>query len=274
MADYDIEDLEVETFDIAGEDVDTDYDEDEDDDEQYDEAGEFGEFDAEAAEERWKDKDFEELVAELAALVASGKKYLFFSKKKRVVNGFEIDMLSQYIQNKFPEEFAKAKDVLTRKDAILSEAQARHDATIADADSYKSKVHADAQAYYDDAVAKAEREAAAIIARAQAQAHDMVQEHSITRMAREESERLKAETERVCQERIAQTTQQAEELKKRARDYAASIVQGAYNFVRNGLSGYQSVAASSLDSINKVHQQFQSDYAVQVRNLGIENNNQ
>lgn len=266
MADYDIEDLEVETFDITGEDVDTDYDED---DEQYDEVGEFGEFDAEAAEEKWKDKDFEELVAELAGLVASGKKYLFFSKKKRVVNGFEIDMLSQYIQTKFPEEFTKAKDIIARETGIIADAQAKHDSLVAAANKFKTDTEAAAQAYYADAVEKAKQEAAAIIARAQAQAHDMVQEHSITRMAREESERIKAETEKFCQERIAQATQQAEDLKKRARDYSASIVQGAYNFVRNGLAGYQSVAASHLDSINKVHTQFQNDYAVQVKNLGI-----
>ena len=268
MAGYDIEDLEVETLDVSDDFAETQYDDD--DDEQYEEVGEFGEYDAEAAEERWKDKDFEELVAELSSLVSSGKKYLFFSKKKRVVNGFEIDMLSQYIQSKFPEEFSAAKDIISRETGIISDAQAKHDSLIAEATRIKNDTEARASAYYDSAIKKAQQDAADIIAKAQAQAADMVQEHSITRMAREESDRIKAETERVVQERIAQATAQADDLKEKARVYSATIVQGAYNFVRNGLAGYQSVAASSLDSINKVHTQFQNDYAVQVKNLGID----
>ena len=99
----------------------------------------------------------------------------------------------------------------------------------------------------------------------------LFKEHNITRMAREESERIKLETEKTTQAMIAKTTGECNEYKKQANDYAKSIVQGAYNFITNGLAGYQGIAAKNLDEINKVNMQFQQEYAVQVKNLGLDN---
>ncbi len=266
MAGYDIEDLEVENIDVTDEYIDDQYDEDE---EQYEEVGEFGPYNAEEAEEKWKDKDFEELVGEMSYLVSSGKKYLFFSKTKRVVNGQEIDLLSQYIQDKFPEEIVKANDIISREADIIASATAKADSTVAEAERLMADTKARADAFYNDAVNKANAAAQEIIAKAQAQAHEMVQEHTITRMAREESDRIKAETDRTTKEMIAQATAECNTLREQAKAYAVAIVQSAYAFIKKGLAGYQNVAASNLDTINKVFGQFQEDYSTQVKNLGI-----
>ena len=267
MAGYDIEDLEVENIDVSDEFIDDQYDEEDDD--QYEVVGEFGPYNIEDAEEKWKDKEFEELVSEMAYLVASGKKYLFFSKTKRVVNGQEIDLLSQYIQDKFPEELVKANEIIARENSIITEATSVADATKAEADSYRVSVKANADALYNETINKAKAEAAAIIAAAQAQANDMVQEHSITRMARDEAERIRIETDKQTQEMISRTTAECESLMEKARGYAVAIVQSAYAFIKKNLINYQNVAANNLDTVTKVFAQFEGDYAVQVKNLGL-----
>ena len=264
MASYDIEDLEVE--DVAGSD---DYLEEEYEEEEYEEVREFGPYDPNAAEEKWKDLDFEQLVEQMSIYVSNAKKF-FFSKNKRIVNGRDVDTLVQFMQEKFPSEFVKAKDIIGRETSIISEAKAKSDELVADAHNYKNETTAKSQAYYNDVVKKAQADAEAIITRANNQAAELVKEHNITRMAREESERIKAETEKTVQGMIAKTTADCNEYKKQANDYAKSIVQGAYNFITSGLAGYQGIAAKNLDDINKVNMTFQQEYAIQVKNLGID----
>ena len=257
MATYDIEDLEVEDVEGSEDYMDSSYDE-----EEYEEVREFGPYDHDAAEEKWKDLDFEQLVEQMSLYVSNAKKF-FFSKTKRVVNGHDVDTLVQFMQEKFPDEFIKSKD-------IISEAYSKADKLVNDAHNYKNETTAKSQQYYNDVVKKAQADAEAIIARANNQAAELVKEHNITRMAREESERIKAETEKTVQAMIAKTTNDCNEYKKQANDYAKSIVQGAYNFITSGLAGYQGIAAKNLDEINKVNMQFQQEYAVQVKNLGID----
>ena len=265
MATYDIEDLEVE--DVEGTE---DYIEDTYEEEEYEEVREFGPYDHNAAEEKWKDLDFEQLVEQMSLYVSNAKKF-FFSKTKRIVNGHDVDTLVQFMQEKFPDEFIKSKDIIERETRIISEANSKADKLVNDAHTYKNETTAKSQAYYNDVVKKAQADAEAIIARANNHAAELVKEHNITRMAREESERIKAETEKTVQAMIAKTTNDCNEYKKQANDYAKSIVQGAYNFITSGLAGYQGIAAKNLDEINKVNMQFQQEYAVQVKNLGIDN---
>ncbi len=265
MATYDIEDLEVE--DVEGTDdymSDDSYEEDE-----YEEVREFGPYNHDEAEERWKDLDFEQLVEQMSLYVSNAKKF-FFSKTKRIVNGHDVDTLVQYMQEKFPEEFLKSKDIINREVSIISDANDKADKLVSQAQNYKNETTAKSQAYYNDVVKKAQADAEAIIARANNQAAELVKEHNITRMAREEAERIKAETEKTVQAMIAKTTSDCNDYKKQANDYAKSIVQGAYSFITSGLAGYQGIAAKNLDEINKVNGQFQQEYAVQLKNLGID----
>ena len=265
MATYDIEDLEVEDVEGTEDYIDDTYEE-----EEYEEVREFGPYDHDAAEAKWKDLDFEQLVEQMSIYVSNAKK-LLFSKTKRVVNGHDVDTLVKFMQEKFPDEFIKSKDIIERETRIISEANSKADKLVNDAHTYKNETTAKSQAYYNDVVKKAQADAEAIIARANNHAAELVKEHNITRMAREESERIKAETEKTVQAMIAKTTNDCNEYKKQANDYAKSIVQGAYNFITSGLAGYQGIAAKNLDEINKVNMQFQQEYAVQVKNLGIDN---
>ena len=103
MATYDIEDLEVEDVEGSEDYMDNQYEE-----EEYEEVREFGPYDHNAAEEKWKDLDFEQLVEQMSLYVSNAKKF-FFSKTKRVVNGHDVDTLVQFMQEKFPDEFIKSK---------------------------------------------------------------------------------------------------------------------------------------------------------------------
>ncbi len=258
--DYDIQDLEVET-------LDTGYEETYEEEDDYVEGGTFGDYDAEDAERRWGSKTFEELLAEMEDLVDSAKRF-FFSKKKRVVDGFEINTLAKYMQDKFPAEFSRSTAIIAERDRIISEANATAESTVSSAKATADDTVKRADAYYRDAVAKAKSDAQAIIAQAQAQAHEMVQEHSITRMAREESERIKAETQAQTQQAIAAATQECAKLKSDTVQYCAGLVQAAHTFVNNGLSSYQSIAKSSLDSIAKTHTGIENEFANLMNVLG------
>ena len=94
-------------------DLETDLDvEDVSEQQDYEDISEFAAFDAGDAESRWGQLDFTELVNELENYIATSKRYLFFSRKKRVINGEEVTHLMQYIQNKFPSEVTKAKNII------------------------------------------------------------------------------------------------------------------------------------------------------------------
>ena len=51
--------------------------------ESYSDLSEFAAFDPGDAESRWGSLDFEELIGELENYVATSKRYLFFSRRKR-----------------------------------------------------------------------------------------------------------------------------------------------------------------------------------------------
>ncbi len=255
---YDLEtDLEVEDV-TSGEEY-----------EEYEEISEFGAYDEADADSKWGDLDFEQLVAEMADMIATSKKYLFFSKKKRVVNGEEITHLVQFIQNKLPGEIIAAREILEKEDEIITAAKDERDAILAEAHRQEVETVNKAKTYYSDTVKKGQDDAASIIARAKQQAQEMVEESNIYKMAREEAERIKENCERETQAMVAKATADCNEYKEQARQYAVSVVEGARNFVANSLAGYQGIAMTNLDQINKVNTQFQSEYAAQVRALGI-----
>lgn len=260
---YNLEDLEVEDVVSTGE---------EDYEEEYEEITDFGDYSAADAEARWGSMDFDQLVVEMEGMVSRGKRF-FFSKTKRIVDGKDIATLAEYIQSRFPDEIVAANDIIAREATIINDATAKSNTIIATARKQETEISNSAKTYYAETIKKAQDDAATIIARAKAQAEEMVQEHNITRLARERAEQIKLSTEQETQAMIAKATSDCEELKAQAREWTVGIVEGARNFVTNGLAGYQSVAMTSLDNINVVNKQFQSEYSVQVRNLGIDSNN-
>ena len=237
--------------------------------EEFEEITDFGDYNAADAEARWGNMDFDQLVVEMESLVSRGKRF-FFSKTKRIVNGQDIAMLAEYIQSRFPDEVVAANDIIARETTIINDATAKSNSIISTARKQETEISNSAKTYYAETIKKAQEDAATIIARANAQAEEMVLEHNITRLARERAEQIKAQTEQETQAMIAKATSDCEEIKAQAREWTIGIVEGARNFVTNGLAGYQGVAMSSLDNINAVNKQFQSEYSVQVRNLGID----
>lgn len=256
---YDLEtDLEVEDV-TSG----TEY-------EEYEEISEFGAYDEADADSRWGNMDFEQLVGEMADIIATSKKYLFFSKKKRVVNGEEITHLVQFIQNKLPGELIAARDILNRENDILSAANEEKESILTEAHRQEVETVNKAKTYYSETIKKAQDDASSIIARAKQQAQEMVEESNIYKLAREEADRIKENCEKETQAMVAAATAECNEYKEQARQYAVTVVEGARNFVASSLAGYQGIAMTNLDQINKVNTQFQTDYAAQVRVLGIE----
>lgn len=238
--------------------------------EEYEEITEFGTYDEAAAEDKWGSMEFDKLIIEMESLVSRGKKY-FFSKKKRVVEAEEIATLSQYIQNKFPQEMIDAKAILDNEAAIVDQATREANEIIANARKQEAEIVANARSFYASTTDKGKKDAEAILKRAKAQADAMVQEHNITRMAREQSEQIKTNTEVHVKSMIAEATAQCDELKNQSKEWAIGIVQGAHDFVLNSLAGYQSVAATSLDQISEVNKNFQAEYGKQATMLGMNN---
>ena len=261
---YDLEtDLEVEDVSSGNE---YDYEEEY---EEYEEVTEFGTYDEDAADAKWGEMEFEQLVVELSDIIARSKKF-FFSKTKRIVNGEEATHLVQFIQNKLPGEIITARDILEKETSIISAAKQEKESILAEAHKQELETVNKAKTYYTDTVKKAQEDAATIIAKAKQQAQELVEESNIYRMAREEAERIKENTERETQAMIAKATDECNELKEHAKQYAVSVTEGARNFVASSLAGYQGIAMTNLDQINKVNTQFQTEYAAQIRALGID----
>ncbi len=237
--------------------------------EDYEEITEFGTYDESAAENKWGNMDFDKLVIEMEALVSRGKRYFFMSNKKRIVEAEEIATLSQYIQNRFPQEMIDAKGIIDREAAIVDQATREANEIIANARKQESEIVANARSFYASTTDKAKSDAEGILKRAKAQAEEMVKEHSITRMAREQSEQIKTNTEVHVKSMIAEATAQCEEVKNQTREWAIGIVEGAHDFVVNSLAGYQNVAATSLEQINNVNRGFQAEYSNQAAKLGM-----
>lgn len=271
---YDLEtDLGVE--DVATEEEYDEYDEYEEYDEYdaYDEASEFGNYNPEAADAKWGEMDFDQLVVEMESIISRSKRY-FFSKKKRVVDGEDLTHLAQHIQNKLPTEILAAKDILARQVEIIDDAGKERDSILAAAHKEEADTVNNAKDYYSTTIKKAQDDAAEILSRANEQATAMVQESNIYKLARDEAARIKEETMQKTQAMVAEAVKECETLKEQARSYAVSVTEGAHNFITNSLAGYQSIAMGNLDTINKVHGQFQTEYANQVKVLGINSKNQ
>ncbi len=235
---YDLEN-DLETEDVAFEQSE----------EEFSDLSEFAAFDAGSAESRWGSLDFEELINELENYVATSKRYLFFSKTKRVVNGEEMTHLMQYILNKMPDEFARAKGIIEQRDTIINNARQEEKSIV---DSAKN--------YYQSTTQSATDDADKIIKRAQEQAEEMVAAHSITQAARVRAEEIRENCQREMAAFVAKTQEDCENHKRQAREWATQISQGSYNFVCDALSKYQNIAMNNLNEITDVYKQFQGGF--------------
>ena len=214
-------------------DLETDLDvEDVNEQQDYEDISEFAAFDAGDAESRWGQLDFTELVNELENYIATSKRYLFFSRKKRVINGEEVTHLMQYIQNKFPSEVTKAKNIIADRDSILANARQE-----------EKEIVESAQNYYK----------------------------TTTQSATEDADKIMEEIKQQCQNDmnalVAQTRQDCEAHKQQAREWALGISQGSYNFVSDALGKYQNIAMNNLNEISEIYKQLQGGYESHMQSL-------
>lgn len=238
-------------------DLETDLDvEDVSEQQDYEDISEFAAFNAGDAESKWGQLDFTELVNELENYIATSKRYLFFSRKKRVINGEEVTHLMQYIQNKFPTEVTKAKGIIADRDSILANARQE-----------EKEIVESAQSYYKTTTQSATEDADKIIKHAQQQAEEMVQAHSITQAARVRAEEIMAQCKNDMDALVAQTRADCEAHKQQARDWAQGISQGSYNFVSDALGKYQTIAMNNLNEISEIYKQLQGGYESHMQSL-------
>lgn len=223
---------------------------------EFEDISEFAAFDPQDAESKWGQLDFIELVNELENYIATSKRYLFFSKKKRVINGEEVSHLMQYIQNKFPAEVTKAKGILDDRENILANARQE-----------EKEIVESAQRYYKETTQSATDDAEKIIKRAQEQAEEMVQSHSITQAARVRAEEIMAKCQNDMQSHIAQTMADCEAHKQQAREWAVSITQGSFDFASKALNDYRNIAMSNLNNISEINEQLQNGFEGQMQTL-------
>ncbi len=223
---------------------------------EYEDISEFAAFDPQDAESKWGQLDFIELVNELENYIATSKRYLFFSRKKRVINGEEVSHLMQYIQNKFPEEVTKAKGILDDRENILANARQE-----------EKEIVESAQRYYKETTQSATDDAEKIIKHAQEQAEEMVQSHSITQAARVRAEEIMAKCQSDMQAHIAQTMADCEAHKQQAREWAVSITQGSFDFASKALNDYRNIAMSNLNNISEINEQLQNGFEGQMQTL-------
>jgi len=238
-------------------DLETDLDvEDVAEQEDYADISEFAAFDAGDAESKWGQLDFTELVNELENYIATSKRYLFFSRKKRVINGEEVTHLMQYIQNKFPAEVTKAKNIIADRDSILANARQE-----------EKEIVESAQNYYKTTTASATEDADKIIKHAQEQAEEMVMAHSITQAARVRAEEIMQKCQNDMNALIAKTNTDCEAHKQQAREWAFGVSKGSYDFVSDALGKYQSIAMNNLNEISEIYKQLQGGYETHMQGL-------
>ncbi len=224
--------------------------------EDYEDISEFAAFDPGDAESKWGQLDFTELVNELENYIATSKRYLFFSKKKRVINGEEVTHLMQYIQNKFPAEVTKAKNIIADRDSILANARQE-----------EKEIVESAQNYYKTTTASATEDADKIIKHAQEQAEEMVMAHSITQAARVRAEEIMTQCQNDMNALIAKTNEDCEAHKQQAREWAFGVSKGSYDFVSDALGKYQSIAMNNLNEISEIYKQLQGGYETHMQGL-------
>ena len=266
---YDLEtDLDVEDVTTEGE-YEEGYEEYEgEEDQRYGSYEENGNYNPEAAEEKWGDMAFDRLVVELEDVVSRSKRY-FFSKTKKVVNGEDLIHLSQYMQDKLPSVIVESKDIVTRKVEIINEAENQKNEILAEAHRNETETVARAKEYYSTTIKRAKDEAEAIIDHAEARAVEMVQQTEIYKRAAEEAEKIIQLANQKADGIVSNAETAANQLAEDARNYAIRMTESARTFITNHLYAYQQVAATNLDKINSVNGQLQTDYQEQMVAFGL-----
>ena len=198
--------------------------------EEYDEEGEafarnFESMTPEERESRYGNKDFFDLLNEMDAILYNSHR--FFVRNLRIVSATEFSSIIDELNERTPSEIRKGRDIISREQSIISNAEDQAAAVKSDADSYDAATRTDADQYYADIkqqgddyysvrVQEGNDEKAIIIENARRTAEQMVSEHQITLDAKAEGDRIIAEANKTAQDFVADVNQ-------KCADYKASV---------------------------------------------------
>lgn len=247
---FNYEEEEEERIDFNG------FPDDDEDDEEYEDVTEFGRYDEEELATRWGSLDFEGLLLELESIVANAKKYLFFSKRKRVIDGEEMMNLANLIQDKLPGEITEAKQVINNRNDIVANAKRNAEAINNAANEYSANVTSDAKARADQ-----------IVANAQKQAEEMVASHNITQQARVAAEQIIAEAKAKSDDLWAKTNAGCEEYIAKVMGWANNGMEGSNEYVVGILNASKKMFRDSISNIDGILQNYSADYNKKVTEL-------
>ncbi len=261
---YDLEtDIEVE--DVASEeeeDVGYTYQSQEDELEDT----EFGKYDPEEAAARWGGMEFDQLISEMEGYVSRSKKY-FFSKKRIVVDGKEINTLVKHIQGRFPQEIIEANAIIDRETTIINDAVTKSREIVATAQKTEAETVENAKSYYRETCQRANEDRDKLIAEGKAEQRRLVQEHEITKNARIEAERIRVEAQKQIDEYKATVLAELDEAKRQAKEYcdqccdnAERVMSAGRNFMVSELRACQEAQVNHLKAIEQIGGEIDTQY--------------
>ena len=208
----------------------------------------------------------EQIIEEIEEYIDSCK-FQPLSTTKIIVNKDQIDELLRELRMKTPDEIKRYQKIISNKDAILADAQAKADAVIAET---KTQVQ--------DMVKESEvmQQADAMIEEAQVQTTELVSEHEIMQQAYAQANEIVNSANQQAQAIIDSATADANNLRLSAISYTdemmANLEQLIHGTMENANARYNELAqtynafAQSLQSAADVVSENRSELAPQLNN--------
>ena len=169
----------------------------------------------------------EQIIEEIEEYI-DGCKPQTFSSSKIIVNREEMEELLNELRIKTPEEIKRYQKIISNKEAILADAQAKADA---------------------------------IIAQAQVQTTELVNEHQIMQQAYVQANEIMAAAEAEAQKRLDAATIEANNFRMQAMRYTDDMLGNLQNLVRQTMEGHAARYESMMNSLNNFNEILASNRA-------------
>ena len=147
----------------------------------------------------------EEVIEEIEEYIADCK-FQPLSSTKIIVNKDELESLLEELRDRTPEEIRKYQKIISNKEAILADAQAKADA---------------------------------ILEEAQVETNEMVSEHQIMQQAYAQANEIVSAATVQANEIIADAQAQADDLRYSAMSYAGDVMTDLENVLSDGLGRFE-----------------------------------
>lgn len=159
----------------------------------------------------------EQIVSELEEYVDNCKPYPF-SGSKIIANKDELEEYLGELRRKLPQEITKYKNLIEKKDAILSDAR---------------------------------EQAASILDKAQIQTDELVNEHEIMQRAYAEAEDIKEQAYAQAQAILDQATEEANQMRYGAVQYTDDMLANLQRIIEHSIESNRSKYEGLLNALDK-----------------------